>query len=179
MVIQGENNINLVSWNETHFHALYSLANNKNIAKFLKDSFPSPYTIHDAKHWIEFNCKFSPPQNFAIEFQGKLVGSVGGEIGKNELRTNMEIGFWVAEPFWGKGIASEAVMRFSHYVLLKFPEVKRLFAQVFDSNLASLKVLENAGFVPEAILRHGYIKNGHIGDVFQYVLTREDAQNVE
>lgn len=179
MKIEGKNKVSLVTWNDSHFHNLYPLANNPNIARSLRDSFPSPYTIHDARHWIEHNIKFNPPQNFAIEYNGQLAGSIGCQIGKDELRTNMEIGFWIGEPFWGKGIASEALVLFTEYALSKFPEIKRIYSQVFDFNVASMKVLENAGFEPEAILRHAYVKNGKVGDIFQYVIIREEVEKYE
>lgn len=179
MKITGKGNINLVTWNDGHFHNLYPLANNPKISQNLRDSFPSPYTIHDARHWIEHNQKFNPPQNFAIEYEGQLVGSIGGEIGKNELRTNMELGFWVGEPFWGKGIATEAVLLYTEYALAKFPGIKRIFSQVFESNVGCMKVLEHAGYEPEAIIRHGYIKNNKIGDLFQYVIIREEVERYD
>ncbi len=173
MVIVGERDIKLVSWSEAHFHQLYPLANNPKIAMNLRDSYPQPYTIHDARHWIEHNQKFNPPQNFAIEFEGRLAGSIGAERGKDELRTNMEMGFWIGEPFWGKGIATEAVMLYTKYLFQKF-DIERIFAQVFDYNGESMKVLEKSGYVPEAILRNGYIKRGRIGDLFQYVKVRDE-----
>lgn len=179
MKLEGKGNISLVRWHEKHFHALYPLANNPKIAANLRDIFPSPYTIHDARHWIEHNIKFNPPQNFAIEYHGQLVGSVGCEIGKNELRTNMEILFWVGEPYWGKGIAKEAVQMFTEYVLGHFPEIKRIYSQVYDLNIPAMKVLENAGYEPEAILRHAYIKNGAIGDLFQFVIIREEVEKYQ
>ena len=179
MIIAGEKEIKLVTWNDSHFHQLYPLANNPKIAMNLRDSYPQPYTIHDARHWIEHNQKFNPPQNFAIEFEGKLAGSIGSDRGKDELRTNMELGFWIGEPFWGKGIATEAVQMYSEYILDRFPEIKRIYSQVFDFNTSSMKVLENAGFVAEAILKDAYIKNGKIGDLFQYVIIRSEVEKVE
>lgn len=176
MKIQGKGNVSLVRWHDSHFHSLYPIANNPKIAANLRDSFPSPYTIHDARHWIEHNIKFNPPQNFAIEYDGQLAGSIGCEIGKNELRTNLEISYWIGENFWGKGIAKEAVTLFTEYVLDHFPEIKRIFAQVYDFNIPAMKVLENAGFEAEAILRHGYIKNGVVGDLFQFVIIREEVE---
>lgn len=171
MVREGIRDINLVSWKEAHFHALYSLANNPKIAMNLRDNFPQPYTIHDAKHWIEHNQRFHPAQNFAVEYQGILAGSISSEMGKDELRTNVALGFWIGEPFWGKGIATEAVKLYTAYLLEKF-EVERIFAQVYDFNGASMHVLEKAGFVPEAILKKAFIKQNQVGDLFQYVLVR-------
>jgi ribosomal-protein-alanine N-acetyltransferase len=173
MIIAGEREINLVTWSEYHFHPLYPLANNPKIAMNLKDSYPQPYTIHDARHWIEFNQKFNPPQNFAIEFEGRLAGSIGCDRGKDELRTNMELGFWIGEPFWGKGIATEAVKLYTNYIFEKF-DIQRIFAQVYDFNGESMNVLEKASFIPEAILKKAYIKRGQIGDIFQYVRIRDE-----
>ncbi|MDF2156648.1 GNAT family N-acetyltransferase [Algoriphagus sp. CAU 1675] len=171
MNISGERGICLETWCERHFHQLYPLANNPKIAMNLRDSFPQPYTIHDARHWIEHNQKFNPAQNFAIEFEGKLAGAIGSERGKDELRTNMEMGFWIGEPFWGKGIATEAVRLFTEYLFEKF-DVQRVFAQVYDYNGKSMSVLEKAGYIPEAILKNGFIKRGIVGDLFQYVKIR-------
>ncbi|MCH7401240.1 GNAT family N-acetyltransferase [Belliella kenyensis] len=175
MKILGKNNVALVTWHESHFHHLYPIANNPNIAKNLRDAFPKPYTIHDARFWIEYNVKFNPPQNFAIEYNDTLVGSIGGEICKDELRTNMEIGFWIAESHWGKGIASEALVLYTEYLLDKFPNIKRIYSQVFDYNIASMKVFEKAGFEPEAILKDAYIKDDKVGDIFQYVIIRAEV----
>ncbi|GGZ18369.1 N-acetyltransferase [Echinicola pacifica] len=173
MKIQGENSIALVSWGQDHFHKLYPLANNIRISQNLKDSFPHPYTLHDARAWIEHNIKFTPSQNFAIEMDGKLVGAIGGVIGKEELRTNMEIGFWLGEAYWGQGIATEALKLFVPYIFQRFP-IHRVYAQVYENNLASMRVLEKSGFVEEAILKFGYIKNDQIGDLFQYVRLRDN-----
>ncbi|WP_143959361.1 GNAT family N-acetyltransferase [Litoribacter populi] len=172
MRLTGENGVSLTTWKDTHFHKLYPLANNPKIAKNLRDSYPQPYTIHDARHWIEYNQKFNPPQNFAIELDGQLVGSIGSERGKDELRPNMEIGFWIGEPFWGKGIATEAVKIFTNHLFNKF-DVQRVFSQTYDFNVASMRVLEKAGYQAEAILKNAFIKNGTMGDLFQYVRLRE------
>lgn len=174
MIISGERDINLVTWNEAHFHQLYPLANNPKIAMNLRDSFPQPYTIHDARHWIEHNQKFNPPQNFAIEFEGRLAGSIGCDRGKDELRTNMELGFWVGEAFWGKGIATEAVKLFTQHLLDRF-DIQRIYAQVYDFNVESMNVLEKAGYIPEAILKKAFIKRGVVGDIFQYVKIRGES----
>ncbi|SHO61960.1 GNAT family N-acetyltransferase [Algoriphagus zhangzhouensis] len=174
MIISGERDINLVTWNEAHFHQLYPLANNPKIAMNLRDSFPQPYTIHDARHWIEHNQKFNPPHNFAIEFEGKLAGSIGCDRGKDELRTNMELGFWVGEQFWGKGIATEAVKLFTQHLLDRF-DIQRIYAQVYDFNVESMNVLEKAGYIPEAILKKAFIKRGVVGDIFQYVKIRGES----
>jgi RimJ/RimL family protein N-acetyltransferase len=158
-------------WSDSDIQSLVHYANNPKIAMNLRDSYPHPYTIHDARHWIEHNQKFNPAQNFAIEFEGRLAGAIGAERGKDELRTNMELGFWVGEPFWGKGIATEAVKLYTDYIFDKF-DIQRIFAQVYDFNGESMNVLEKAGYIPEAILKRGFIKRSTVGDIFQYVRVR-------
>jgi RimJ/RimL family protein N-acetyltransferase len=83
----------------------------------------------------------------------------------------MELGFWVGEPFWGKGIATEAVKLYTDYIFDKF-DIQRIFAQVYDFNGESMNVLEKAGYIPEAILKKAFIKRGIVGDIFQYVRVR-------
>ena len=100
-----------------------------------------------------------------------MAGAIGAERGKDELRTNMELGFWVGEPFWGKGIATEAVKLYTAYIFEKF-DIERIYAQVYDFNGESMNVLEKAGYIPEAILKKGFIKRGTVGDIFQYVRVR-------
>ncbi len=173
MKIEGDKGIALVSWGGQHFHKLYPMANNPAIAKNLKDSFPQPYTIHDARAWIEHNIKFNPPQNFAIERNGELVGAIGAEKGQNELRTNMEIGFWIGEAYWGQGIATEATKLFVKHLFEKFP-VYRLFATVYDFNIPCMRVIQKAGFLEEAILKNAFIKNDKVGDIYQYVMLKEE-----
>lgn len=173
MILKGDREINLTSWNEGHFYQLYSLANNPKIAMSLRDSYPFPYTIHDARYWIEYNQKFNPPQNLAIEIEGRLAGAIGVYQGKDEFRCNMELEFWVGEPFWGKGIATEAVKLYTQYLFEKF-DIQRIFAQVFDYNVEAMNVLEKAGYIPEAILKKAYIKRNRIGDIFQYVVIRDE-----
>jgi len=85
----------------------------------------------------------------------------------------VELGFWVGEPFWGKGIATEAVKLYTKYILEKF-DIERIYAHVYDFNGESMSVLEKAGYIPEAILKKAYVKRGKTGDIFQYVVIRDE-----
>ena len=103
MLIEGEREIHLVTWNESHFHQLYPIANNPKIAMNLRDSYPQPYTIHDARHWIEHNQKFNPAQNFAIEFEGKFGRSHRCQSGERRVANQHGIGFLGRRIFLGEG----------------------------------------------------------------------------
>lgn len=149
------------------------LCNNKKLQDTLRDSVPYPYTISDAKNFIDC-CKLdNPTTNFAIECNGSLVGSIGLTIQSDVHRLNAELGYWVGEPFWGKGIATEAVKLMVEYAFTHLNLV-RLEAGVFDFNKASQKVFEKCGFKLEAIFEKSAIKNYRVYDAFRYGLINEN-----
>ena len=160
--------VRLTKWNDDDIEALISLANNKNIADTLRDRFPYPYTIEDAKWWVDFQKNLDPKQNFAIRVNDKLAGGIGCDPQHDVNRKNIEIGYWLGEQFWKKGIASEAVKKMTAYIFMNF-DVLRIFAPVFEINKASMKVLEKAGYHLEAIHKKAVIKNEVIMDEYLYV----------
>lgn len=160
--------VRLTKWNDDDIEALVSLANNKNIADTLRDRFPYPYTIEDAKWWVDFQKNLDPKQNFAIRVNDKLAGGIGCDPQHDVNRKNIEIGYWLGEQFWKKGIASEAVKKMTAYIFMNF-DVLRIFAPVFEINKASMKVLEKAGYHLEAIHKKAVIKNEVIMDEYLYV----------
>jgi RimJ/RimL family protein N-acetyltransferase len=136
---------------------LQKLANNKNVAKYLTDTFPSPYTNQDAEWWISVGCKNGI--NKVIELNGSFVGSVGASFGKNERRYSAVVGYWLGEQYWGQGIASKALNLLTEDIFSN-TEIVRLSAWVFSPNLASMRVLEKSGFKLEGILNNSIYKNG-------------------
>ncbi|NHF58862.1 GNAT family N-acetyltransferase [Flavobacteriaceae bacterium TP-CH-4] len=154
---------------------LAALANNKNIWDNLRDYFPHPYTQNDAKFFIELSGKQKPTHNFAVEFNGELCGVVGLVAQKDVYKKTAEIGYWIGEGFWGKGIASEAVRLLTAYGFSVLGFV-RIFSGVFEYNIASMKVLEKSGFKKEAIFKDAIYKNGKIYNEHRYyLLNREHA----
>ncbi len=154
---------------KTDRKALAKLCNNKKIWDSVRDYLPSPYTLEDADAFIEFCKKSEPTLNFAITYEDELAGTIGIEPQKDVYRLSAELGYWVGEPFWGKGIATEAVKLITTYGNEKLGLI-RFFSSVFDFNKASMRVLEKAGFVKEGISKKAVIKNNIICDDHKYAL---------
>ena len=146
-------------------------ANNRNISRNLRDRFPYPYTAGDADAWIARATAETPPCNFAIVVDGAAVGGIGLELGEDVFRRSAEVGYWLGEPFWGRGIATEALRATTEYAFATF-DVCRLTAGVFEWNSASARVLEKAGYTLESRGRLAVIKDGRTIDRLLYVLIR-------
>ena len=130
----------------------------------MRDLFPNPYTLKDAEEWVTRNKNRIPTTNFAIEVNGELTGGCGLMIFGDVYRHNAEIGYWIGEPFWGKGIATEAVKLLLEKIKTDFPEIIRVSAEIFEHNKTSMKVLEKNGFHLESIRKRAVIKNNIIMD---------------
>jgi RimJ/RimL family protein N-acetyltransferase len=154
-------------WRKSDLEALLRYANNPKIAANLRDQFPHPYTRRDALDYLEYVRTMDVPMSFAIEQGGEAIGGIGFKLGVDIARLSVEMGYWVGEPFWGRGIASRAVLASSEWAFDSY-NVIRIFATVFTHNSASMRVLEKAGFEREGILRRSAIKNGEIVDQAMY-----------
>ncbi len=155
-------------WQAGDEPALVKYANNDQIFKNLTDDFPNPYTWKDAEDWIKLCDTETNPTNFAIELNHEAVGGIGIMLEKGIHRQTAEIGYWLGEPFWGQGIMTEVVKEMSDYAFHNF-DIHRLAATVFEYNYASMKVLEKAGFVFEAILKENSTKDAQLWDDHIYV----------
>lgn len=151
-------------WRKEDAEQLAKLANNKKIADNVRDRFPHPYTLKDSEEWIALNEEKSPVNSFAIEVNGELAGSGGIMLKEDVYRCSAEIGYWVAEPFWGKGIATEAVKLLVEIIARDYPFIIRVYAEVFEHNKASMKVLEKNGFHLESIQKKAVTKNNIVMD---------------
>jgi RimJ/RimL family protein N-acetyltransferase len=160
-------------WQKGDEQELANQANNKKIFNNLRDLFPHPYTITEAKKWIRFNLNIDPPENMAIIVDGKVAGGIGIKRMEDIYHLNMEIGYFLGEEYWGKGITTEAVRQFVEFVFKTF-DIRRIFAPVFEFNIASQKVLEKIGFRKEAILHQSLYKNGKFHNEIIYALLREE-----
>lgn len=148
------------------------LLNNINVWNNLRDYIPNPYTDKDAIDYIEFCNSQNPTTYFAIEFDGELVGSIGLILQQDVYRKSAEIGYWIGEPFWGKGIASKAVELILDYGF-KNLDIVRIFTGIFDYNIASQKVLIKNGFVKEGVFKSAIYKNGKLCDEVRFSLVKE------
>ena len=161
----------LRAWTTADLDSLVKFANNKNIAKFMMDQFPHPYTVEKGKAFIEFASQTSPLRLFAIDVSGQAVGGIGIHPLADIERKNAELGYWLGEPFWGKGIITKAVTEMIDYGFKNF-DISRIFARPFGTNLASQKVLEKAGFTLEARLPKTFFKNDEYIDELIYSVRR-------
>jgi RimJ/RimL family protein N-acetyltransferase len=167
------------SWQASDLASLVEHANNRKIWINLRDRFPSPYTARDGKAFIRLARGMSPETFFAIAVDGDAVGGVGFVLRDDVERVSAEIGYWLGEPFWGRGIATEAVRAVSRHAIEEHG-LTRLFALPFAFNTASCRVLEKAAYTLEARLRRSAIKDGQIVDQLQYALIAPiNAKNAE
>ena len=162
------NNIQLRVWQKDDAQQLAAIANNKNIWSNVLDSFPSPYTIMDALQWINKESTAQPVTKFAIEFQGNVVGGIGMILNDDVYRNTVELGYFVGETFWGKGIATNAIQTIVEHIQKNY-SVNRVMARVYAYNKASMKALQKAGFHLEGIQEKAAIKNNLLLDVFVWV----------
>lgn len=150
-------------WQKQDAQELAQIANNRNIWNNVRDALPSPYTVMDALQWIAHVNNRSPVLNFAIVFNGRIAGSIGCNPKEDISRKTIEIGYFVGEHYWGKGIATAAVKELAGFIETKL-DIIRIEAHVFPQNKASAKVLQKNGFYLESIQRRSVIKNNEILD---------------
>ena len=148
-------------WTRADQRSLARFANNRNVWRNLKDRFPHPYTEAHADQWLGVLEAMAEPTHWAIEVDGLAVGAIGVEIDSGHF------GYWLGEPYWGRGIMSAAVSRVAPYALEHF-RLARLEAPVFEWNPASMRVLEKCGFVRERVLRQSLVKDGQLIDQVLY-----------
>jgi RimJ/RimL family protein N-acetyltransferase len=160
--------ISLRPWTIEDAATLTAYFNNVNIWNNLRDYIPHPYTQDDAVKFISSQLELTPTQNFAILNENEIVGGIGIVLQEDVYKMNVELGYWVTEQFWGKGIATIAVGLMTQYVFDSFA-VNRIVAEVFDYNRASMRVLEKNGYYLESVRRKGILKNDFLTDDFVWV----------
>jgi ribosomal-protein-alanine N-acetyltransferase len=158
----------LREWKRSDADALAAIANNKKIWDNVRDLLPYPYTKKDAKEWLELVKKQKTVTTFCIEVDGKLAGSIGVTLKDDVYKKTAEIGYFIAEEYWGKGAATEAIKQMVSYVQKEF-DIVRIYAEVFEFNRASMKALEKNGFYLESIRKKAAFKNNMIVDDYVWV----------
>lgn len=160
--------ISLRPWKIEDAETLTAYFNNINIWNNLRDYIPFPYTNEDAMKFISSQATITPTQNFAILNEQEIVGGIGLILQQDIYKMNVELGYWVAEPFWGTGIATIAVGLITQYIFETYA-VNRIVAEVFDYNRSSMRVLEKNGYYLESVRRKGILKNDILLDDFVWV----------
>lgn len=161
-------------WSAQDAFRLAIICNNKNIADNLRDGFPHPYSLSDAQNWLNATIPLNDPTRFfAIISDGIIAGSIGIVTKEDIYRKNVEIGYFLAEDYWGKGIMTKAIKAATAYAFSTF-DIIRVYAEPYADNPGSRRSLEKAGFTCEAIFRKNVIKNGIIKDSCIYSVLKED-----
>lgn len=164
------------SYQEQDVAAVVKYGNNYKIWINLTNIFPHPYTEADAQSWIQQVKSQEPECNFAIASAEELIGGIGFGIKGDIHCKSAMFGYWLGEPFWGKGIATQAVKTLVNY-LFTHHDLLRVYAGVFAWNPASGRVLEKAGFTLEGRFRQHVFKDGKVTDLLTYGLLREEWQD--
>lgn len=159
-------------WALTDLENLVIYGNNWNIAKMMTDRFPYPYTEEKARTFIEFATKDDPDHLFfTIDKDGQAIGGIGVHPREDIHRMNAELGYWLAEPYWGQGYMVSAIRQVLPIAFETY-SINRIFATVFGFNKPSMKVLEKAGFTLEAKFEKTLVKDGVLIDELIYAIRR-------
>ena len=162
-------NCKIRRWELSDARDLATALSNKKIQDNLRDGLPYPYTEQDGKEFI--SAMLAANENdtfaFAITVNGKVIGSIGAFRQTNIHNKTAELGYYIAEEYWGKGIMTEAVKQLCDYVF-SHTDIIRIYAEPFSYNIGSCRVLEKAGFQYEGTLRSNALKNGNVLDMKMY-----------
>jgi len=166
--------IGIREWRIEDKAALAQGLNNRNVLDNLRDGIPYPYTEQDAEDFIRAMLAADKDSMFAfaITLDGEAIGSISvSRCGNIHYRT-AELGYYLGEPYWGRGYTTEAVKLVCDYVF-GHSDILRIFAEPFSFNVASCRVLEKAGFTCEGTLRSNAFKNGRSEDMKMYALLKD------
>jgi ribosomal-protein-alanine N-acetyltransferase len=161
----------LRAWEERDVEPAAALANDWEVARFMSDRFPHPYTVADARGWIDRNRAIVPTEQFAIVAGGALVGGIGIERKTFEFRRTFHIGYWIATAYHGRGIATAACRALTDHTFAT-TDALRLETHVYAPNFTSARVLEKCGYVREGVLRNAVTKGENTYDAYLYAKVR-------
>jgi len=162
-------NINIRNWETSDAERLSKIANNFAIAKWLTNKYPYPYSLDDAKSFIAFATEAETPNVFAITLEDEVIGAIGIHTQDDIWSKNAELDYWIAEDYWGQGIATLAIKELVVYGFNHL-NLNRIFARPFGTNIESRKALEKAGFRLEANLPKTIWKNDQWYDECIYAI---------
>jgi RimJ/RimL family protein N-acetyltransferase len=155
------------SWRESDAPSIATHANNRRVWINLRDRFPHPYALADAQAFIRDAHARTPETRFAIAVEAEAVGGIGYMLHDDVERVSAEIGYWLGEAYWGRGIMTEAVAAVTAHAI-RAHDLTRVFAVPFEWNAASFRVLEKAGYVCEGRMSRSAIKDGQVVDQLLY-----------
>lgn len=167
----------LRKWRKEDATEIVIAANNPNIAANLRNTFPHPYSSEDAE-WYVNDCISKEGKNQitrAIVADGRVVGSIGIFVKDDVYEKSAELGYWLSEDYWGQGIMTRAAEMICREAFAAF-DIIRIFAEPFQHNTGSRRVLEKAGFTYEGTMRKGVYKNGAVYSYCMYSILREEVK---
>ena len=159
------------SWKGGDAYSISKYANNRKIWLNLRDGFPHPYSLADAKQFIAKAQAKDPETFFAIASLKEAIGSIGLGLGQDVHRYSAELGYWLAEPYWNQGVITDSIFKITEYAFEEL-ELLRIYTEPYASNPASLKVLEKCGFQYEGRLKANVYKDGKVLDQLMYAKTK-------
>jgi len=162
-------NFILRPWRHSDLESVAKNANNFNVTRFMSDGFPD-----NIEKWRSFLESVTTNRSLylAIEVAGEAAGGIGVSPGRDIMKKNAELGYWLSEKYWGMGIITKAIKQIVSLAFDTYPEVDRIYAQPFGTNYASHRVLEKAGFILEARFEKILVKNGSLEDELVYAIRR-------
>jgi [ribosomal protein S5]-alanine N-acetyltransferase len=160
------------SWRRGDEPSLARHADSERLWRNVRDQFPHPYTLADAEAWVARASVAEPETQFAIEVDGEAAGGIGLFLQEDVARYSAELGYWLGEAHWGRGIMTAAVREFTEHAFRTF-DLCRIYAIVFEWNPASRRVLEKAGYRLEGQMRRAAVKEGRVLDQFLYATVRD------
>lgn len=158
-------------WRLADAESIAKHANNRKIWVAVRDLFPYPYTVQDAREFLHRATSEQPEMKFCVEIGHAAVGGIGVHPGRDVHRYTATVGYWLGEQFWGRGIMTEALTAVCAFCFDNFP-LRRISAEVFSNNPASSRVLEKSGFTFEGRLKHHVLKDGKLLDSLLYAQTK-------
>lgn len=163
----------LKKWQSADAQDVFKYANNKKIADNLRNGFPYPYTLKDAENYVNGCCQNDEKKQCcrAIVIHDEVAGSIGIFLKDDIYCKSAEIGYWLAEPYWGNGIMSAAIKQLCEIAFEQY-DIVRIFAEPFEYNTGSRRALEKAGFVLEGIMKKSVFKNNCYFDSCIYALVK-------
>ena len=172
VIIGSDGDVVLRELMDSDLEKLAIYANNEKVSVNLRDGFPKPYTIDDAVNFKKMIDSQNPKTFFAIEYQNNYVGNISLSPGTDVYRKSAEIGYFIGEPFWNKGIVTKAVNVITEWGFSQL-DIVRIYTGVFEYNQGSQRVLEKCGFVKEAVFKKSICKNNMIFDEIRFAKLKE------
>ncbi len=174
MTHRESENVDIRWWLPGDAEELAPLANDRRIWANLRDAFPHPYGLDDARRFIAKAQGMDPQSYFAVVVSGRIAGGIGYTPGTDVERVGAEVGYWLGPGFWGRGIGTAALRAVTDHAFRADRDLCRLFAVPFAGNMASARILEHVGYRLEGTLRQSAIKEGRVVDQWMYAMVRSE-----